>query len=98
MLVFHRAGSGEPLLLLHGIGSRWQVWRPVLGRLACSRDVVALDLPGFGQSPMPPPGTPPGAASLTGLVCDFLDSIGWQAPHVAGNSLGGQVTLELDRA
>ena len=53
-LNYHRAGSGEPLVLIHGIGSRWQVWEPVLDRLAAERDVVALDLPGFAASPMPP--------------------------------------------
>jgi pimeloyl-ACP methyl ester carboxylesterase len=45
-----RQGSGEPLELIHGIGSQWQAWTPVLERLARERDVVALDLPGFGAS------------------------------------------------
>ena len=62
-LNYHRAGSGPPLVLIHGIGSRWQVWDPVLTRLQAERDVIALDLPGFGASPMPPPGTSPGPAS-----------------------------------
>ena len=91
----HRVGSGPPLVLIHGIGSRWQVWEPVLRRLASERDVIALDLPGFGASPMPAPGTPPGIASLTRLVGEFLDGLGVQQPHVAGNSLGGLISLEL---
>jgi pimeloyl-ACP methyl ester carboxylesterase len=91
----YRVGSGPPLVLIHGIGSRWQVWDPVLRRLAAERDVIALDLPGFGASPMPPPGTPPGLASLTRLVGEFIDGIGVQQPHVAGNSLGGLISLEL---
>jgi pimeloyl-ACP methyl ester carboxylesterase len=91
----HRAGRGEPLLLIHGIGSRWQVWQPVLPQLQAAHEVVAIDLPGFGDSPMPPPGTLPGAASLTKLVCEFLDRLGIEAPHVGGNSLGGWVALEL---
>jgi pimeloyl-ACP methyl ester carboxylesterase len=94
-LNYHRAGSGEPLLLLHGIGSRWEVWRPVLAELEAAREVIAVDLPGFGASPMPPPGTAPGASSLARLVCDFLDGLGLEAPHAAGNSLGGWVALEL---
>ena len=69
----HRAGEGPALVLIHGIGSRWQVWDPVLRQLASERDVIALDLPGFGASPMPPPGTPPGLESLTRLVGEFLD-------------------------
>ncbi len=91
----HRSGSGPPLVLIHGIGSRWQVWEPVLAALQAQRDVIALDLPGFGDSPMPPPGTPPGTASLTNLVSEFLDELGLERPHVAGNSLGGWISLEL---
>jgi pimeloyl-ACP methyl ester carboxylesterase len=91
----HRVGSGPPLVLIHGIGSRWQMWDPVLRQLASERDVIALDLPGFGASPMPPPGTPPGLESLTRLVGEFLDGLGVQQPHVAGNSLGGWIALEL---
>ncbi len=91
----HRVGSGEPLVLIHGIGSRWQVWEAELERLASEREVIALDLPGFGESPMPPPGTTAGAASLTDLVSSFLEELGLEQPHVAGNSLGGWVSLEL---
>jgi pimeloyl-ACP methyl ester carboxylesterase len=91
----HRRGAGEPLVLLHGIGSRWQVWSPVLDRLAADREVVALDLPGFGDSPMPPPGTEAGSPSLTTLVLEFLGALGIERPHVAGNSLGGLIAIEL---
>ena len=96
-LKHHRAGTGEPLLLIHGIGSRWQMWEPVLDRLEASHDVIAIDLPGFGASPMPPTGIPPGATSLTDLVQAFLSEIGVSEPHVAGNSLGGLIALELAR-
>jgi pimeloyl-ACP methyl ester carboxylesterase len=92
-----RSGTGEPLVLIHGIGSRRQVWDPVIDRLAQHHDVVALDLPGFGESPMPPPGTPPGTGSLASLVHDFLVTLGVDRPHVAGNSLGGLIALELAR-
>lgn len=91
----YRGGRGEPLVLMHGIGMRWQAWEPVLPRLETEREVIAVDLPGFGASPMPPPGTPPGVASLTRLVAEFLDEIGVERPHVGGNSLGGWITLEL---
>jgi pimeloyl-ACP methyl ester carboxylesterase len=91
----HRVGSGEPLVLIHGIGSRWEVWKPQLETLAREREVVAIDLPGFGNSPPPPQGTVPGVESLTRLVSEFLDDLGLDRPHVAGNSLGGWVSLEL---
>ena len=91
----HRSGTGEPLVLIHGIGSRWQVWRPCLGLIETEREVIALDLPGFGASGPAPPGTPPGVASLTGLVADFIDELGLERPQVGGNSLGGWIALEL---
>jgi pimeloyl-ACP methyl ester carboxylesterase len=94
-LEYHRAGAGPILVLIHGIGSHWQVWRPVLAQLTPVREVIALDLPGFGSSAPPPPGTPPGIASLTRLVGEFLDELGLERPHVAGNSLGGWIALEL---
>jgi pimeloyl-ACP methyl ester carboxylesterase len=59
--------------------------------------VIAVDLPGFGASPMPPAGTPPGIDSLCQLVHGFLAEQGVERPHVAGNSLGGLMTLELAR-
>jgi pimeloyl-ACP methyl ester carboxylesterase len=95
MLNHYRDGHGEPLVLIHGIGSRWQMWEPVIGDLAARRDVIALDLPGFGASPMPAPGTPPGIDSLASLVAEFLAELGVDRPHAAGNSLGGLVVLEL---
>jgi len=91
----YRRGDGEPLVLIHGIGSRWQIWEPVVDALVAQREVIAIDLPGFGASSMPPPGTPPGAESLGSLVLEFLDEIGLQRPHCAGNSLGGLIALEL---
>lgn len=92
---YHRRGSGEPLVLIHGIGSRWQVWDPVLPLLESHRDVIALDLPGFGASPMLPSDEAPGVERLTSQVADFLTELGLERPHLAGNSLGGLLTLEL---
>jgi pimeloyl-ACP methyl ester carboxylesterase len=57
--------------------------------------VLAVDLPGFAASPMPPPGTAPGIDSLVRLVGEFVDGLGVGRPHVAGNSLGGWIALEL---
>src|SRR5581483_5523838 len=50
-LAFGRAGSGPPLLLLHGLGHRRQAWDPVLGLLTPHREVITVDLPGHGASP-----------------------------------------------
>ncbi len=93
----HRSGAGPAMVLIHGIGHHWQGWAPVIELLAPEREVIALDLPGFGASPMPPPGTPPGIEALTSLVAEFIDELGLERPHVAGNSLGGWIALELAR-
>jgi pimeloyl-ACP methyl ester carboxylesterase len=84
-------------VLIHGIGSRWQMWGPVLGPLTAEHDVIALDLPGFGGSSMPPAGTRPGLDSLVSLVVGFLSDLGIERPHAAGNSLGGLIVLEMAR-
>ncbi len=92
-----RLGAGAPLLLLHGIGSSRDAWEPVMATLADQFDVIAIDLPGFGGSPQLPSGVEPHPAALAAHVADFLDSLGVVEPHVAGNSLGGWVALELAR-
>ncbi|MGW6291513.1 alpha/beta fold hydrolase [Streptomyces sp. NPDC055058] len=93
-----RAGRGEPLLLLHGIGHHRQAWDPVVDILATEREVIAVDLPGFGASPALPDGLPhdlPTMNAALGALCAELE-IG--RPHVAGNSLGGLLALEMGRA
>lgn len=81
--------------MLHGIGSRAEVWEPVAAELARSREVVAIDLPGFGRSPAR--AERPTIEALADQVVELCDSLGLDRPHVAGNSLGGAVALELGR-
>src|SRR5436190_878368 len=63
-LVRHRAGAGEPLVLLHGVGESAAGWHPVQEALSRQYDVIALDLPGFGDSARLPGDTLPNAAAL----------------------------------
>ena len=93
-IVFERRGNGPPLVLLHGIGHRWQAWEPVFDLLAAERDVIALDLPGFGGSPLPPPETTYEMDTAMGILSGFFDELGLGRPHIAGNSLGGLFALE----
>jgi pimeloyl-ACP methyl ester carboxylesterase len=93
-----REGSGEPLVLIHPLGADIVVWEPVFGRLAAQRDVIAVDLPGFGGSPALSDGAKPTPRALAAAVGRFLDSLGLDRVHVAGNSLGAWVALELARA
>ncbi|HEY6744195.1 MAG TPA: alpha/beta hydrolase [Mycobacteriales bacterium] len=82
-------------MLLHGLGSFRQAWDPVIPALAAVADVVAVDLPGFGDSPALPEGVEPSPAALALAVAGLLDELGLEMPHVAGNSLGAWVALEL---
>ncbi len=91
MLAHDRTGSGSPLVLLHGLGSCKEMWRPVMPLLARDHDVIAVDLPGFGDSP-------PGADTVDGLAAEvaaFAASLRLDGFHVAGNSMGGGIALDL---
>ncbi|HVU74261.1 MAG TPA: alpha/beta fold hydrolase [Mycobacteriales bacterium] len=88
-----RTGSGEPLVLLHGIGESLQIWNPCVPALAESFDVIAVDLPGFGGSA--PVKTEPSPQRLAVAVRSLLDKLEVETAHVAGVSLGGWVGLEL---
>ncbi|HVK20612.1 MAG TPA: alpha/beta fold hydrolase [Actinokineospora sp.] len=92
---YERRGAGEPLVLIHGIGHRWQAWTPVLDRLAEHHDVIAIDLPGFGRSPMLPPDRPYDVPSAVDALMEVFDGLGVSRPHLAGNSLGGMLSLEI---
>lgn len=90
-----RRGSGAPIVLVHGLGGSWRSWGRVLDGLAAHREVVALDLPGFGASP-----ARPGAESVGGLadgVTAFLADHGLDRAALLGQSLGGRIVLELAR-
>jgi pimeloyl-ACP methyl ester carboxylesterase len=87
----------EPLLLIHGLGASRSVWEPVIPALAFEREVIALDLPGFGGAPSLPDGVEPTALALAEALRDQLRARGIESAHVAGNSLGGWVGLELGR-
>jgi pimeloyl-ACP methyl ester carboxylesterase len=93
----HRGGTGEPLLLVHGLGHTWRGWKPMLPLLERRFDVLAVDLPGFGHSPPLPDGVEPTAEALADAVEGELDAAGLAMAHVAGNSLGGWIAFELAR-
>lgn len=95
MLAYERHGSGEPLLLVHGIGHRRQAWYPVLDRLAEHFDVILVDLPGHGESRTRLDGSRPMQQALRLELEALLREVGVARPHVAGSSLGGLVALEM---
>jgi pimeloyl-ACP methyl ester carboxylesterase len=91
-------GSGPPLVLLHGRGSAAIGWFPLLRALARNRRVLAVDLPGFGQSSAPPfrgEGFEAGAAYFTDPIEAWMRAERLDGAAVVGHSLGGLVTVEL---
>lgn len=90
-------GSGTPLLLLHGIGGSWHIWKPVLRLLETRHRVIALTLPGHCDGPEC---VASGEATVGGLADQLIEMMrarGVTQAHVAGNSLGGWLSLELAR-
>lgn len=85
------------MVLLHGIGSGWQCWEPVLPALAERFDVIALDLPGFGASPPFPDRSRYGVTALADAAEELWTGLGVRDPYVIGHSMGGLVALELSR-
>jgi pimeloyl-ACP methyl ester carboxylesterase len=94
-IAYERSGTGEPLLLLHGTGGSRRHWVPVRPKLAAHHDVIAVDLPGHGESDPPPDDgdhTPLGYAVA---LAAFLDELRIDAAHTAGDSVGGWTALQL---
>jgi pimeloyl-ACP methyl ester carboxylesterase len=87
----------EQLLLLHGLGGSRVVWEPVVGLLEAEREVIVLDMPGFGAAAPLPDGVESSAANLADAIGARMDELGIDRPHVAGNSLGAWVALEMGR-
>ena len=90
-----RTGTGTPLLLVHGLGSSHRNWDPILPALAARREVVAIDLPGFGRTP-----ALTGEVSidtLTDALQTFLTVEGLADVDIVGSSMGARMVIELAR-
>jgi len=89
-----QAGSGPALLAVHGLGGTKASFLPTLALMSGTHRVVALDLPGFGDS-VKPLRAPYDARYFAGVLTDVLDALQVDRAHVAGNSMGGRIALEL---
>jgi pimeloyl-ACP methyl ester carboxylesterase len=88
------AGVGpETVLCLHGLGGTKASFLPTVAALADRYRVVAMDLPGFGESDKPI-GAAYDSAWFARSAFDTLDALGVDAAHLAGNSMGGRVAIE----
>jgi pimeloyl-ACP methyl ester carboxylesterase len=93
----HRSGTGTPLLLLHGITAIWRAWSPILPHLEPHHDVIVPTLAGHGGGPPLDAEVAPSLQALTDVIEDELDRLGLAKVHIAGNSLGGWIGIELAR-
>lgn len=97
-MAYERRGAGEPVVLVHGLGLNRRAWDTIVPELARAREVITIDLPGFGQSPDWPPGLRrdlPTTATVLGAAFSALEV---ERPHVVGHSLGGLIALALGQA
>ena len=85
-----RRGQGPSVILIHGLASSIYTWAGVIGPLAETFDVIALDLPGFGASSQPDDLS---FDDYQGTVVGLMDALSIQKAHFVGNSMGGAVTL-----
>lgn len=92
-LPYVRAGSGQPLLLLHGALVDRDYWQRQLDTFAASHDVIALDLPGHGEALHL--GGPSSVVELARAVLATIDALALPAVIILGHSLGGMVAQEL---
>ena len=90
-----RRGTGKPLLLVHGLGSSWRTWDLVLPGLAAHREVIAIDLPGFGATP--PLHGEVSIATLCDAVEGYMHAEGLSDVDLVGSSMGARMVLELAR-
>ncbi|MDQ8044646.1 MAG: alpha/beta hydrolase, partial [Solirubrobacteraceae bacterium] len=86
-------GSGPVVICVHGLSGNWMNWLENIPQLAREHRVIAIDLPGFGRSPMP-------QSEITiGLYADvliaLLHKLGLQTATLIGNSMGGQISAKL---
>ncbi|WP_164512519.1 alpha/beta fold hydrolase [Nocardioides baekrokdamisoli] len=95
VLAYEVHGTGEPIVLIHGVGHRRQAWDPIVPLLANDFQVITIDLPGFGESG--PLVMKKGHAedALRKELIETVAFLGIENPHVVGNSLGGLIALEI---
>jgi pimeloyl-ACP methyl ester carboxylesterase len=86
-------GEGAPVVFVHGLSGAWQNWLENIPEFAREHRVVALDLPGFGSSPMPPWDI--SIPAYGRFLRDFCERIGIERCSLVGNSMGGFIATEV---
>ena len=86
-------GAGPVVVFLHGLSGCWQNWLQSIPPLAVDHRVIAIDLPGFGESPMP--ADPISVSNYARIVAELLDALGAEQATIVGNSMGGFIGCEM---
>src|ERR1700728_768390 len=94
---YYEGGSGSPLVLVHGLGGSWRMWLPVIPLLERKHRIFAPTLPGHPGGALWPAGQEPTVDGIVDILIEQLADRGGRRPHVAANSLGGWIALELAR-
>src|SRR3954471_2836042 len=92
-VIYRIAGSGPPVVLIHGMINSSRHWEQVARRLAERRTVIAPDLIGHGDSAMPRGDYSLGAHAAS--IRDLLTAIGVERASIVGHSLGGGVAMQF---
>lgn len=87
------AAASPPVLVLHGWGASIEAVYPIVTGLEAAATVYALDLPGFGQSALPP--QPWGVEDYQAFVAAFMDALGIERASFVGHSHGGRVAIRM---
>jgi pimeloyl-ACP methyl ester carboxylesterase len=95
-LNFIEMGEGEPVILLHGLGGCWQNWLENIPHLAKRHRVIAPDLPGFGDSPLP--GWEVSIEAYGKVIAGLCEHLETGPVSLVGNSMGGFISAELTTA
>jgi pimeloyl-ACP methyl ester carboxylesterase len=89
------SGDGDPVVLVHGLGGQWQNWLENIPRLAETRRVVAIDLPGFGCTPEPEDDEEITITRYGHWVNEVANRLGLETVDLVGNSMGGYIAAEV---
>jgi pimeloyl-ACP methyl ester carboxylesterase len=89
-----QAGTGDPVIMLHGLGATKVSFLPTVAALASAHRAIAIDLPGFGDSDKPLRAAYDPAHFARAVVA-LLDALELPRAHLIGNSMGGRVAIEV---
>ena len=92
---FIRVGAGPPALMVHGNPATHTLWSPLIERLAEERTIYAVDLPGFGGSPMPDDDAMFGREAIARTLVEFAELHGLGKFDLVGHSFGGAISLTM---